>query len=102
MSASKHPHTKLLLVLLNVNVCLSSQVRLSLIQIPMHAAEHYILHSVAEKSPLDTYPVIRDPDGRIYVRDKGSHILAGGFEEVSKPAFEVMGWLSYIHDDTCM
>ena len=33
-------------------------------------------------------PVIRDPDGHIYFREKGGCVLAGGFEPVAKPAFE--------------
>lgn len=33
-------------------------------------------------------PVIRDPDGYIYLRERDGCILAGGFEPIAKPVLE--------------
>ena len=58
------------------------------VQVPLHPAEHYYLHT----KPVDflpaTTPVVRDPDGHIYFRENLGRVLAGGFEPVAKPAFE--------------
>jgi glycine/D-amino acid oxidase-like deaminating enzyme len=65
------------------------------IQVPLHAAEHYFLHTkpVAELPP--THPVVRDLDGHIYLRENEGRFLAGGFEPVAKPAFEVAARRNY-------
>jgi len=64
------------------------------VQIPLHAAEHYIIHcepDARDRDQLFDLPVVRDPDAGIYVRESGGLILCGGFETVSKPAFEKEG-----------
>ncbi len=58
------------------------------VQVPMHPAEHYYLHSKPVGFLSPNCPVVRDPDGHIYFRENGGCVLAGGFEPVAKPAFE--------------
>lgn len=58
------------------------------VQIPMHPAEHYYLHTKPIPDMPAFSPVVRDPDGHIYFRENGGRILGGGFEPVAKPAFE--------------
>ncbi len=65
-----------------------------LFQLPVHAAEHYIIHCRPSAQDMaSSMPVVRDPDGRIYVRGgRGaswdSRLLCGGFEKDSRPAME--------------
>lgn len=58
------------------------------VKIPLQPAEHYFLHTkpIANLDPM--MPVIRDLDGHIYVREVDGRILAGGFDEKTKPAFQ--------------
>lgn len=58
------------------------------VKVPLHAAEHYYLHTapIAGLDPMT--PVVRDMDGRIYFRENDGRLLGGGFEDVAKPAFE--------------
>lgn len=58
------------------------------VKVPLHAVEHYYLHTkpIPELDPLT--PVLRDQDGYIYIRENNGRFLAGGFEPVAKPAFE--------------
>ena len=58
------------------------------VQVPLHPAEHYYLHSKPVNFLPPNTPVVRDPDGHIYFRENGGRVLAGGFEPVAKPAFE--------------
>lgn len=58
------------------------------VQIPMHPAEHYYVTTKPITFLSPESPVIRDPDGHVYIREKGGSILAGGFEPVARPAFE--------------
>lgn len=58
------------------------------VQVPLHPAEHYYLHSKPVSYLPSNTPVVRDPDSYIYFREKGGCVLAGGFEPVAKPAFE--------------
>ncbi|KAJ8959314.1 hypothetical protein NQ318_022000 [Aromia moschata] len=58
------------------------------VKVPLHAVEHYYLHTKPIPG-LDTmFPVVRDQDGYIYFRENNGRILAGGFEPVAKPAYE--------------
>lgn len=61
---------------------------LSKVKIPLQPAEHHFLHT----KPIDDLdpmmPVVRDLDGQIYIREVDGRILAGGFDEKTKPAFQ--------------
>ncbi|XP_045462429.1 pyruvate dehydrogenase phosphatase regulatory subunit, mitochondrial isoform X1 [Harmonia axyridis] len=58
------------------------------IKVPLHAVEHYYLHTkyVPDLNPLT--PVVRDQDGYIYFRENNGRLLAGGFEPIANAAFE--------------
>lgn len=59
-----------------------------IVKVPLHAVEHYYLHTKPIPN-LDTMmPVIRDLDGQIYLRENSGRILAGGFELRAKPAYD--------------
>ncbi len=55
------------------------------VAVPLHASEHFYI--VTEPMPGVTadLPVLRDPDGYIYVREEVGGLLMGGFEPVAKP-----------------
>lgn len=57
------------------------------VKVPLHAAEHYYLHTkpIAGLDPMT--PVVRDLDGQIYFRENNGRILGGGFELEAKPAY---------------
>lgn len=58
------------------------------VKVPLHAAEHYYLHTapIAGLDPM--MPVVRDMDGNMYFRENNGRLLGGGFEAKAKPAFE--------------
>lgn len=57
------------------------------VKVPLHAVEHYYLHT-KPIAGLDPYtPVVRDLDGQIYIRESKGRILGGGFELKAKAAF---------------
>lgn len=58
------------------------------VKIPLHAAEHYFLHTKPIRNLDPTMPVIRDLDGQIYIREIDGRILGGGFDIQAKPAFQ--------------
>ncbi|XP_060519985.1 pyruvate dehydrogenase phosphatase regulatory subunit, mitochondrial isoform X2 [Cylas formicarius] len=58
------------------------------IKVPLHAVEHYYLHTKPIPGLDPHTPVVRDQDGHIYFRENNGRLLAGGFEPVAKPAFE--------------
>ncbi|GLV45547.1 uncharacterized protein CBL_02567 [Carabus blaptoides fortunei] len=58
------------------------------VKVPLHAVEHYYLHTKPVKDLDPMTPVVRDQDGYIYFRENNGRILAGGFEPIAKPAFE--------------
>jgi 4-methylaminobutanoate oxidase (formaldehyde-forming) len=55
------------------------------VAVPLHSAEHmYVVTGrIAGVSP--DLPVLRDPDGYIYVKEEVGGLLVGGFEPVAKP-----------------
>lgn len=59
--------------------------RMSGVTIPLHACEHmYIVtQPIAGVSP--DLPVLRDPDGHIYVKEEVGGLLMGGFDPWAKP-----------------
>lgn len=58
------------------------------VKVPLHAVEHYYLHTLPIPGLDPMTPVVRDQDGYIYFRENNGRLLAGGFEPVAKPAFE--------------
>ncbi|ENN70883.1 pyruvate dehydrogenase phosphatase regulatory subunit, mitochondrial [Dendroctonus ponderosae] len=58
------------------------------VKVPLHAVEHYYLHTKPVPGLDPMTPVVRDQDGHVYFRENNGRLLAGGFEPVAKPAFE--------------
>ncbi|CAB3226428.1 unnamed protein product [Arctia plantaginis] len=58
------------------------------VKVPLLPCEHYYLHTKPVENLDPMTPVIRDPDGYIYLRERNGCILAGGFEPVAKPVYE--------------
>src|SRR5829696_6326450 len=55
------------------------------VTVPLHSAEHmYVVTGRMERVHPDL-PVMRDPDGYIYVKEEVGGLLVGGFEPVAKP-----------------
>lgn len=58
------------------------------VKVPLHAVEHYYLHTGTVAGLADAgMPVVRDLDGRIYVREWDGRLLGGGFDVDARPAF---------------
>lgn len=57
------------------------------VKVPLHAVEHYYLHTKSIDGLDPMTPVVRDLDGQIYIRESKGRILGGGFELKAKPAF---------------
>ncbi|KAL0271652.1 UNVERIFIED_CONTAM: hypothetical protein PYX00_008677 [Menopon gallinae] len=58
------------------------------VKVPLHASEHYYLHT-KEIPGLDPMtPAVRDLDGHIYFRENNGRLICGGFEPEAKPAFD--------------
>ena len=53
-------------------------------QIPVHAAEHYYLHTKPVENITPNTPVLHDPDSNVYFRENEGRFLAGGFEPEAK------------------
>ena len=59
--------------------------RMAGVSVPLHACEHfYVLTEPMPDVPPDL-PVLRDPDGGIYVKEDAGKLLVGAFEPVAKP-----------------
>ncbi|KAJ0184007.1 hypothetical protein K1T71_000430 [Dendrolimus kikuchii] len=58
------------------------------VKVPLLPCEHYYLHTKPIENLSPMTPVLRDPDGYIYLRERDGCILAGGFELVAKPVYE--------------
>src|SRR5262245_23296153 len=59
--------------------------RLAGVAVPLHASEHFYIVTEPMKGVTPDLPVLRDPDGYIYVREEVGGLLMGGFEPVAKP-----------------
>jgi heterotetrameric sarcosine oxidase gamma subunit len=55
------------------------------VSVPLHPVEHHYVLSNPVGSDIDHLPVVRDPDGSIYFRGKGSALMLGSFQQTSKP-----------------
>ena len=59
--------------------------RMARVSVPLHACEHfYVLTEPMPELPPDL-PVLRDPDGCLYVKEDAGKLLVGVFEPVAKP-----------------
>ncbi len=59
--------------------------RMAGVNVPLHAAEHfYIVTEPSDRIPRDL-PVLRDPDGCVYIKEDAGKLLVGAFEPVAKP-----------------
>jgi 4-methylaminobutanoate oxidase (formaldehyde-forming) len=55
------------------------------VAVPLHASEHFYIVTEPMVGVTPDLPVLRDPDGYIYVREEVGGLLMGGFEPVAKP-----------------
>ena len=55
------------------------------VNVPLHAAEHMYIVTKPFDGVVRNMPVLRDPDGYIYVKEEVGGILLGGFEPRAKP-----------------
>ena len=53
--------------------------------VPLHSAEHMYIVTGRIDGVHPDLPVLRDPDGYIYVKEEVGGLLMGGFEPVAKP-----------------
>jgi glycine cleavage system aminomethyltransferase T/glycine/D-amino acid oxidase-like deaminating enzyme len=59
--------------------------RMAGVTVPLHASEHFYIVTEPIAGVRPDLPVLRDPDGYIYVREEVGGLLMGGFEPVAKP-----------------
>jgi sarcosine dehydrogenase len=59
--------------------------RLSGVTIPLHACEHMYIVTQPIAGIAPDLPVLRDPDGHIYVKEEVGGLLMGGFDPWAKP-----------------
>jgi 4-methylaminobutanoate oxidase (formaldehyde-forming) len=59
--------------------------RLAGVTVPLHSAEHMYIVTGRIEGVHANLPVLRDPDGYIYVKEEVGGLLVGGFEPVAKP-----------------
>ena len=55
------------------------------VTVPLHSAEHMYVVTGRMDGVHPDLPVMRDPDGYIYVKEEVGGLLVGGFEPVAKP-----------------
>jgi glycine cleavage system aminomethyltransferase T/glycine/D-amino acid oxidase-like deaminating enzyme len=55
------------------------------VTVPLHSAEHMYVVTGRIAGVHADLPVLRDPDGYIYVKEEVGGLLVGGFEPVAKP-----------------
>jgi len=59
--------------------------RMSGVTIPLHACEHMYIVTQPIEGVAPDLPVLRDPDGHIYVKEEVGGLLMGGFDPWAKP-----------------
>ena len=59
--------------------------RLASVAVPLHASEHFYIVTEPIPGVSPELPVLRDPDGYLYVREEVGGLLMGGFEPTAKP-----------------
>src|SRR5262249_18812297 len=55
------------------------------VTVRLHAWEHFYIVTEPMTGVSPDLPVVRDPDGYIYIREEVGGLLMGGFEPVAKP-----------------
>src|ERR1041384_2349136 len=55
------------------------------VTVPLHSAEHMYIVTGRIDGVHPNLPVLRDPDGYIYVKEEVGGLLMGGFEPVARP-----------------
>jgi 4-methylaminobutanoate oxidase (formaldehyde-forming) len=55
------------------------------VSVPLHSAEHFYVVTDEVAGVSRDLPVLRDPDGYIYVKEEVGGLLVGGFEPNAKP-----------------
>jgi 4-methylaminobutanoate oxidase (formaldehyde-forming) len=55
------------------------------ITVPLHSAEHFYVVTDQLDGVHPDLPILRDPDGYIYVKEEVGGLVVGGFEPVAKP-----------------
>ena len=55
------------------------------VTIPLHACEHMYIVTQPIQGVASDLPVLRDPDGHIYVKEEVGGLLMGGFDPWAKP-----------------
>src|SRR5262249_54130836 len=55
------------------------------VTVPLHSAEHFYVVTEAVEGVHPDLPILRDPDGYIYVKEEVGGLVVGGFEPVAKP-----------------
>jgi 4-methylaminobutanoate oxidase (formaldehyde-forming) len=55
------------------------------VTVPLHSAEHMYIVTGRIDGVHPDLPVLRDPDGYIYVKEEVGGLLVGGFEPIAKP-----------------
>ncbi len=60
------------------------------VAVPLHPSEHFYIVTDPLPGVRPDLPVLRDPDGYIYVREEVGGLLVGGFEPVAKPWTEAI------------
>jgi 4-methylaminobutanoate oxidase (formaldehyde-forming) len=59
--------------------------RMAGVSVPLHACEHFYVLTEPMPGVPPNLPVLRDPDGCIYVKEDAGKLLVGAFEPVAKP-----------------
>jgi 4-methylaminobutanoate oxidase (formaldehyde-forming) len=59
--------------------------RMSGVTIPLHACEHMYIVTQPIEGVASDLPVLRDPDGHVYVKEEVGGLLMGGFDPWAKP-----------------
>ena len=55
------------------------------VTVPLHSAEHFYVVTDQLEGVHADLPILRDPDGYIYVKEEVGGLVVGGFEPVAKP-----------------
>lgn len=55
------------------------------VTVPLHAAEHFYVVTEPMQGLPTSFPVLRDPDNSIYIKEDAGKLLIGCFEPVAKP-----------------
>lgn len=58
------------------------------VKIPLHAVAYHVLVAKLSQQLGYDVPVIRDLDGRVYLRESGGTVIGGGFEKEAKPIYD--------------